>query len=74
MKFQSNSFNSVRLTERTKIATSYFTRGIILINMRELLFLFMTRRLNVLYKYMNISNDYQVIEGTQNIITMIKVK
>ena len=29
----------------------------------------MTHRLNVLYKYMNISNDYQVIEGTRNSIT-----
>ena len=36
MKFQPNSFNSVQLTERTKNAFSYVTRGIILkINMQE---------------------------------------
>ena len=53
MKFQLHSFNSVLLTELTKIAFSYVTREIIRkINMQELWFLSMTRRLNVLYKCM----------------------
>ena len=49
-----NSFNSVQLTESgQKIGFSYVTRGIIRkINMQELWFLCMTRRINVLYKCM----------------------
>ena len=70
MKFQPNSFNSVQLTERTKIAFSYVTRGIIWKkNMQELWLMCMTHRRNVLYKCMkfrwNISNGYQVIERTR---------
>ena len=72
------SFNQIALTvfnlqSGQKIAISYVTREIIWrINMQELWFLCMTRCLNVLYKYMkfrwNISNGYQVIEGTRNSI------
>ena len=52
-KFQPNSFNSVQLTKRTKIAFSFVTRGIIWkINMQGSWFLCMTRRLNVLDKCM----------------------
>ena len=56
-----------------KIAFSYVTSGIIWkINMQELWFLCMTRRLNVLYKGMifcwNTSKGYQVIERTRNSI------
>ena len=75
MKFQPNSFNSIQLREQTKIGFSYVTRGIIWkINMQELWFLWMARRLDVLDKCMkfcwntSISNGYQVIERTQNSI------
>ena len=50
MKFQPNSFNSVQLTERTKIKLSV-TRGIFCkLYMQELWLFFMTCRLNVFYK------------------------
>ena len=72
------SFNQIALTvfnlqSGQKIAFSYVTRGIIWkINMKELWFLCMTHRLNVLYKCMkfqwNTLKGYQVIEWTRNSI------
>ena len=53
MKFQSNSFNSVQLTERTRNCIYLRYKGDNLkIHMQELWFLCMTSRLNVLYKRM----------------------
>ena len=74
MKFQSNSFNSVQLTERTKIAISYVTRGIIWrINMQELWFCawhVVWMCFTNIWRFVEISptNGYQVIEGTRNSI------
>ena len=72
------SFSQIALTvfklqSGQKIAFSYVKRGIIWkINMQELWFLCMTRRLNVLYKCMkfswNTSKGYQIIEQTCNIL------
>ena len=74
MKFQSNSLNSVQLTERIKIAISYVTRGIIWrINMQELWFCawhVVWMCFTNIWRFVEISptNGYQVIEGTRNSI------
>ena len=65
---------SVQLTERTKIAISYVTRGIIWrINMQELWFCawhVVWMCFTNIWRFVEISptNGYQVIEGTQNSI------
>ena len=70
MKFHLNNLNGCQLTERTRNSIANYQREITpKISKAELLFLCMTRRLNVLSKcmkfHLNICNGYQVIERTR---------
>ena len=64
-----NNFKNIQSRVMVLVHDTLWSRSVWKTNMQELWFLCMTRRVNVLYKWMkfrwNISNGYQVIEWTR---------